>query len=350
MILKKLIIQFCLIFSFISIYPTLVFAQDQVNEDSAVIIMYHRFGEDTFPTTNVTLTQIEQHLEELSKDIYNVVPLRTITDAFKSGKKLPPRTIAITIDDGFLSIYEEAWPRLKAAGVPFTLFISTQPVDEQFEGSMTWDQVRELDADPLVEIGHHGHSHAHMTEISVNDAMSDIAAADTIFQQELGYIPDLFAFPFGEYSDNLIDALKEKKYHAGFAQYSSTSNSDNNIMAIPRFAFNQSFSDIDRFKLIVNSRALPVRDVLPRSADLEQNPPSVGFTIAEDIQGLSALNCFPSHMSEPATVNRIGTNRIEIRFDEPFPTGRHRINCTLPGPSGRWYWYGMPFFNLENSE
>lgn len=348
--MKKLIIQFCLIFSFISIYPTLVFAQDQVNEDSAVIIMYHRFGEENFPTTNVTLEQIEQHIEELSKDIYNIVPLRTITEAYKNGTKLPPRTVAITIDDGYFSIYEEAWPRLKAAGIPFTLFISTQPVNEEIDGSMTWDHIRELDAEPLVEIGHHGHAHAHMTEINVSDAMADIGMADTIFQQELGYVPDIFAFPFGEYSNELLTAIDEKNYHAGFAQYSSTSNSSDNIMALPRFAFNQSYSDIDRFKLIVNSRALPVKDVLPRSANLDQNPPTVGFTVAESVEGLSALSCFPSHMSEPATVNRIGTNRIEIRFDKPFPDGRHRINCTLPGPNGRWYWYGLPFFNLGNSE
>ncbi|MBT7583226.1 MAG: hypothetical protein HN572_09700, partial [Kordiimonadaceae bacterium] len=92
--MKKLFIHFCLIISYFSIYPTLSFAQSEVTassaaEDSAVIIMYHRFGEKTFPTTNVTLDQIDQHIAELSKDIYNIVPLRTITEALKNEKKLP---------------------------------------------------------------------------------------------------------------------------------------------------------------------------------------------------------------------------------------------------------------------
>ncbi len=250
--MNKLISHIFLLISFVSIYPTLSYAQD---EDSAVIIMYHRFGEGNFPTTNVTLEQIDQHIEELSKDIYNIVPLRTITEALKNGERLPPRTIAITIDDGYKSIYDEAWPRLKTANIPFTLFISTESINDQAELSMTWDQIRELEADPLVDIGHHGHAHAHMTEISVGDAMADLDFADNIYRQELGYVPDMFAFPYGEYSQDLFDAIEDRNYHAAFAQYSSAASSRNNMLAIPRFAFNENYSDLDRFKLIINSRS-----------------------------------------------------------------------------------------------
>ncbi|MBT5072912.1 MAG: polysaccharide deacetylase family protein [Kordiimonadaceae bacterium] len=349
--MKKLFIHFCLIISYFSIYPTLSFAQSEVTassaaEDSAVIIMYHRFGEKTFPTTNVTLDQIDQHIAELSKDIYNIVPLRTITEALKNEKKLPPRTIAITIDDGYLSIYQQAWPRFKAANIPFTLFISTASVNDQNKLSMTWDQIRELASDPLVDIGHHGHVHGHMTQMSTPDALADIELADETYRRELGYVPDIFAYPYGEYSDELAETLAPKNYHAALGQYSSAASSARDVMTLPRFAFNQNYADLDRFKLIINSRALPIKDILPRSANLENNPPAVGFTVNEDINGLSNIGCFPSHMSEAAKVTRIGENRIEIRFDQPFPAGRHRINCTMPGPDNRWYWFGMPFFNL----
>lgn len=316
-------------------------------EDSAVIIMYHRFGEGKFPTTNITLDQFDTHISELVKDEYNVVPLRTISEALKNKQKLPPRTVAITIDDGYLSIYKEAWPRLKKANLPFTLFISTESVDDNNESSMSWDQIRELEKDPLVEIGHHGHSHAHMLDLTIEDALADIQLADEIYQKELGYIPDLFAFPYGEFSEELIEALKTKNYQAGFAQYSSAINSDNNIMSLPRFAFNENYADLNRFKLIINSRALPVKDVLPRSPSLVNNPPAVGFTINEEIADIGNLSCFPSHMNDPANIQMLGDTRVEIRFDAPFPLGRQRINCTMPGPDGRWYWFGMPFFNFN---
>ncbi len=345
--MKKLISHIFLFISFISIYPSLSFAQD---EDSAVIIMYHRFGEGNFPSTNVTLDQIDQHIEELSKDIYNVVPLRTIVEAFENGTLLPPRTVAITVDDAYRSIYEEAYPRFKAANIPFTVFVPTEPISGESENSMTWDHVREMAADPLVDIGHHGHAHAHLTEIGISNALADIEFADNIYRQELGYIPDLIAFPYGEYSQKLIDSISDRGFKAGFAQYSSAASSRNNSLAIPRFAFNENYSDIERFRLVVNSRALPVRDILPKDPNLEQNPPAVGFTVDESIEGLSAIGCFPSHMSDPASVNRIGNNRIEVRFAEAFPTGRSRVNCTMPGPDGRWYWLGIPIFNLNNPD
>ena len=347
--MKNLIIHLCFVVSIHTIYTPLAEAQDQVSEDSAVIIMYHRFGENDFPSTNVKLEKFEQHIEELNKEKYNIVSLKTITEAFKNSLKLPPRTIAITIDDGYISSYTEAWPRLKKAGIPFTIFISTGSIDEQNKRYLTWENIRELDAEPLVDIGHHGHAHAHMTNITPSEALTDIAAADEIFERELGYIPNIFAFPYGEYSENLLKTIKVKNYHAALAQYSSVANSNSNLMALPRFSLNEKYSNIERFKLIVNSRALSVKDVKPRSPILEINPPAIGFTVDSNIDNLEALNCFPSHMNIPAGINRIEKNKIEVRFDKPFPSGRHRVNCTMPAFDGRWYWYGMPFFNLGSN-
>ena len=76
--MKNLIIHLCFIVSIHTIYTPLAEAQDQVSEDSAVIIMYHRFGENDFPSTNVKLEKFEQHIEELNKEKYNIVSLKTI--------------------------------------------------------------------------------------------------------------------------------------------------------------------------------------------------------------------------------------------------------------------------------
>lgn len=343
--MKKIHSIFFLIIAYFTLSAEVSLAQQ---EDSAVIIMYHRFGENNFPTTNVTLEQIDQHISELIKEEYNVIPLRDVIEAFKEGHELPERTVAITIDDGFLSVYEEAWPRFKEAGIPFTVFISTESVNDQFDTSMTWDQIRELDKQDLVEIGHHGHAHAHMLELSLEDAINDIDIADDIFQKELGYIPDMFAYPYGEYSPELSEALKDKNYIATFAQFSGVATSSRGLKEIPRFAFNENYADMNRFKLIINARALQVKDILPRSPNLTTNPPFIGFTVEGNVRNLASIGCFPSHINGAAKVTLLGETRIEIRFDEPFPQGRSRINCTMPGPDNRWYWFGMPFFNFNN--
>jgi len=317
-------------------------------ENSAVILMYHRFGEEEYPSTNISLTQFEAQLAELKDPKYNIKPLSQIVSALKEGRSLPPRTIGLSIDDGFLSIYKEAWPRLRKAGFPFTLFLSTQSIEENSVGYMNWDQIREMQQDPLVSIGHHGHSHAHLLNMSADAVDQDIKRAGVLYQKELRLMPEIFAYPYGEFSPEMENILKKNGLKAAFGQYSSAASSDRNIMALPRFAFNEKYATMGRFKLITSARALPVQDILPISPVLkENNPPTIGFTVKENVRGLGALGCFPSHMREAADIKRIGGNRIEVRFDQPFPKGRSRINCTMPGPDKRWYWFGMPFFNME---
>src|SRR3546814_19422700 len=92
--------------------------------------------------------------------------LPEIVARLRAGQPLPQRAVAITIDDAALSVYRAAWPRLTAAGLPFTLFVSTAPLDRGLSDSMSWQQLRELSGDPLVTVGNHGHRHAHMTRLT----------------------------------------------------------------------------------------------------------------------------------------------------------------------------------------
>ncbi|TPD59768.1 chitin deacetylase [Emcibacter nanhaiensis] len=313
-------------------------------EDSAVVIMYHRFGEDKYPSTNITLEQFRAHIEELKQEKYNVVPLSEIIEAFENKTPLPTRTVAITIDDAYLSIYENAWPILREAGFPFTLFTSSEPVDLKVDGYMTWDQIREMNQDPLVSIGHHGHSHEHLLRMTPGQVKQDLETASARYKAELGYVPDILAYPFGEYSAEIEELARSLGLKAGFGQHSGTASSRLDIFALPRFAFNEKYATLSRFRLISNSRALPVRDILPTDPTVTTNPPLIGFTVDKSVRGLSAMSCFPSHLDKAAELKLIGGNRVEIRFDKPFPKGRSRVNCTMPGPGGRWYWFGLPFF------
>ncbi len=75
---------------------------------SAAIVMYHQFGEPERPSTNILIEQFETQIEELTADSYTVLPLPEIVDAFRAGTPLPERTVGITIDDAYLSVYLEA--------------------------------------------------------------------------------------------------------------------------------------------------------------------------------------------------------------------------------------------------
>nr|MBC8241481.1 hypothetical protein [Alphaproteobacteria bacterium] len=83
--------------------------------ESAVVLMYHRFGDSRYPTTSIQLAQFEAHIAELKSGPYTVLPVPEILRRLRVGEDLPDRTVGITIDDAYTSVYKEAWPRLRDA-------------------------------------------------------------------------------------------------------------------------------------------------------------------------------------------------------------------------------------------
>lgn len=163
-----------------------VAAQDR----SAVVLIYHRFGEDNLPSTNIRLEQFEAQIEELATGGYTVLPLSEVVRKLRVREQFPEKTVSITVDDAFKSVINEGWPRLKAAGLPMTLFVSTDPVDEGNPNYMSWDDIRTLESEG-VEIAHHTASHLHMIYEGPETSLADIKRASERFETELGYVPDI---------------------------------------------------------------------------------------------------------------------------------------------------------------
>lgn len=309
---------------------------------SAVVVMYHRFGEDKFPSTNIRLEQFEAHLEELRTGGFNVLPVPAIVDAIRKGDALPDRAVGITIDDGYLSIYTEAWPRLKQAGFPFTVFIATAPVDSRLSGFMSWDQIREL-RDGGVTIGAHTATHNHMPEHDDARNERELTVSNRRFEAELGTVPALFAYPFGEGGTRVEKLVRAAGYRAAFGQQSGAVHGSQNRFRLPRFALNERYGEMSRFRLLINSLPVPVADFTPGDTVIgKNNPPAVGFTVAEGLGPLSRLGCFASTEGR-LDIQRLGPRRVELRLARPLPGGRSRINCTMPADQGRWRWLGIQF-------
>lgn len=314
-----------------------------VSSGGAVVLMYHRFGEDSLPSTNVRLAQFEAHLDELAGGGYRVLPLPEIVAALEAGRPLPDRAVAITVDDGALSVYTEAWPRLRARNLPFTVFVSSEPLDRKLPGYLSWDQLREMVAAGGVSVGNHGHRHNHMTMLDADAQRRNIEKASLRLFAELGAAPEIFAYPYGEISAELRATVSEQGFTAAFGQHSGAIGGMTDRLALPRFPINEAYGDMDRFRLVANTLPLPVREITPADPFLRsvaQNPPSFGFTVAGDIEDLSNLNCF-ARDGEPALTRF--DNRIELRLAGPLPAGRARINCTLRTEDGRWRWFGTQF-------
>ena len=314
----------------------------------AVILMYHRFGEDAYPSTSIRLGQFEEHIRILASDPYRVLPLADIVRALRAGDRLADRSVGITVDDAYRSTFTEAFPRLEAAGLPFTIFVNTDTVGRG-AGALTWDELRTMEA-AGVEIGAHSASHRAMATLDGGLVAEDLARMSAVFLAELGHIPRVFAYPYGEFGTELAAVIEDAGYDAAFGQHSGVAISGGDIFGLPRFALNERYGEPDRFATVVDALPLPVHSMLPRDMIIRTdlgaaNPPSVGFSVDDSVGPLDRLACFASH-DDGITLDRI-RRRVEIRLARPFPSGRSRINCTLPTSDGRFRWLGIPFLVPE---
>ena len=108
--------------------------------------MYHRFDESKYPSTNIELSVFKNQLKIIQEENIRFVHPKDFEESLYKNKK--ERKILLTIDDGLLSFYENAWPILKEKKIPFILFVNTKNVGSF--NYMNWKQI--LEGEWMVEL------------------------------------------------------------------------------------------------------------------------------------------------------------------------------------------------------
>ena len=134
--------------------------EKKIDDYGIISIMYHRFNENKYPSTNIRMEDFKSHLELIREEGLTFVNANNFEELMKSNKE--EKKILLTIDDGFLSFYENAWPILKKNKIPFILFVSTREVGNF--NYMNWSQIREIAKEEFVHIGNHSHSHEYLID------------------------------------------------------------------------------------------------------------------------------------------------------------------------------------------
>ncbi len=311
-------------------------------KNSATVFMYHKFGVSKYPSTSVTIDQLNSHIDELTKEKYTIKSLNFIIDTIINDGDLPENTIGISVDDADKSFLEVGWPLFKKNNIPVTLFVTTGTISNN-QKYINWDQIRKLKEEGVI-IGAHSHTHAHMPDISIEEVRNEIETSNKIFLKELGEIPTLFAFPYGETTDEIIELVKEFKFKVAFGQHSGIINETSNMYYLPRFSLNERYGEIDRVKFAASSKGLGVYDFIPKNPTIKQNPPFIGFSLLDDKKAQS-LDCFVFDSKGQVEREIYKFNeRIEIRLARELSPGRSRMNCTVKDKDGNWRWFGHQFY------
>ena len=305
--------------------------------------MYHRFNESKYPSTNIQLDVFKEQLNIIKKQEIRFIHPKDFEKSLSQNKK--ERKILFTVDDGLISFYENAWPILKERKIPFILFVNTREVGAY--NYMNWEQIKELYSSDLVEIGNHSHSHEYLVDTSADVIKNDIAESIRIFKKNLGKNSDFFSYPFGEYSLEFKQIIKEFGFKYAFGQHSGVIDDTKDLWELPRFPINEKYGEIERFKMLMKTLPFKYKRISPDERYLlkSKNPPNVTLEFYENINNLKNISCFSNEGDKWRNSEILFTENhiLKIKISEKFLGERGRINCSLKEKNNFWRWLGIQF-------
>lgn len=321
---------------------------------NAAILLYHHVSSSTPASTSISPEAFKSHMEYLDAH-HTVVSLQDVVSAIQHNSTLPENAVAITFDDGYANILDNAHPILADLGFPYTVFINPDEIGVGPK-QLTWEQVIAMHNDGVV-FANHTLDHLHM--LNGEQAMGERAWLEKVWQNvesaekkiedKLDISLKYLAYPFGEYNTALANKLKAEGY-IGFGQHSGDVGPSSDMQALPRFPAAGPYANLATLKTKLNSLAMPVTQSShkdPRMTTRNLSSP-ISLTIDSDDVRLTQVNCFFG--GDPIETS-LEENVLTFTLDETLPVGRSRVNCTAPSnaQSGRYYWYSTPFFVADEN-
>jgi peptidoglycan/xylan/chitin deacetylase (PgdA/CDA1 family) len=323
-----------------------------------VVLQYHHVDENSPVSTSVSPEIFLQHMQLIEDLGLEVVDLEMASRHLLSNKAIPSKSkpitkpqVAISFDDAYYSIFANAYPELKRRDWPFTIFVNTQAVNEKNRGIMSWPQIKQL-VDAGVSIANHSVTHAHLPStppgMQLNQWLDqEILAAQQELQQRLGKVGNMLAYPYGEFTLDMIPWL-EKHGMLAFGQQSGPIGALSHPQALSRFPASGIYADVSSLKTKLLSLALPVDKSQLQNPiiDAENNPPKLNLVLLESNYNSKNIQCFASQQGAIKTeVSVINSEHIlSTQAEMPFNSKRARYNCTvMSSQKGRFYWYSQPW-------
>lgn len=323
--------------------------ETELPKNGVVILQYHHVSDTTPKSTSVTPAQFTEQMTYLADNNFNVIPLSEAINSIKNKQALPDKTIAITFDDGYKDIAQNAHPILKTFGFPYTLFVAVAPIKHGYGDMMTWEQLTTLAKDGA-EIANHSWNHEHLIDRNPEESKeawlkrteNNILKTENAIKEATGQNLKILAYPYGEYNMALQQLLMKHGYTA-VGQQSGAAGIYSELTALPRFPVAGPYADLASLKVKMHSLNMPVlrQNITdPQLKDGNWRPELKVKLNMSDIYP-HQLMCFIQGQGakQPLWINK---DEFSIQADLDLPVGRSRYNCTVPSKTkGSYYWFSQ---------
>ena len=183
------------------------------------VLTYHKLTRNGTPDAmTVREADFEAQMRFLRENGYRVIPLDDLFEFLRFRRQIPARSVVITFDDGWRSVYDIAWPILKKYGYPATLFVYTDLIVGSRE-TLSWEQVRELSRDGL-DIQCHSKTHRYLGRKERKESFRDyfeavrkeIVESSRILRKHTGREVKYLAYPYGDTNAFVVAMLRREGY------------------------------------------------------------------------------------------------------------------------------------------
>ena len=203
------------------------------------ILIYHQVGTDCGREMEVSTEVFSSQLDWLRAH-GQIVDLDTAVE--QRGDASADRLFVLTFDDGFKDVYHNAFPLMEAKGVPFTLYLTTRPIeagtvlDARYPDAkpLTWEQVNEMVSTGLVTVGAHTHNHLDLRLTPADVVADELDISNKLILENTGLAPRHFTYPWGWWSET-ADPLVRERYKTATVGSTSSITSESDPLKLGRF-------------------------------------------------------------------------------------------------------------------
>jgi len=260
-----------------------------------MVLCYHIVESPQDPRMEISREAFREQMRYLAMTGYNVIPLREAYE-FSIGKRasIPPRSVVVTIDDGWRSTYTEVWPEMKKWHFPFTVFIYPHIIG-QTSHAMTWAQVKAM-SDSGVDVESHSYSHPFLTQrrhtgMSAKDYAAwlehELADSKKTLERETGKKVNFIAYPYGDYDHYLVSNVAKAGYLAGLTCDFGLVRKGSDPLRMKRFAIEKRF-DFASFRHFLGTSPMRVASIAPQTG--QAIDPGIPLTISAKIPNYKTLD------------------------------------------------------------
>lgn len=206
------------------------------------VLMYHGFGEKRSRYV-VHPRALRRQMVVLRLLRYRTITFAELVTALRENRPPPPRTMVITIDDGYLDNLKVAAPILARHGFRATLFL----VSQRLGATNDWDVERPTSHRPLMsvaqaaqmregghEIGAHTRTHCSLPDVGGTEVREEIAGSRRDLEAELGVPVHSFAYPFGRHDRHAVDAVTEAGFTGACTTEPAQASIGDDPLLVPR--------------------------------------------------------------------------------------------------------------------